>query len=42
MFGLDDFQRLEHRLDHDKTFSQVEYLKWRTSAQTAKMRASWA
>jgi len=29
MFGLDDFASLEHRLDHEKTFEQIDYLKWR-------------
>ena len=29
MFGLDDFTRLEQRLDHERTFEGVDYLKWR-------------
>lgn len=29
LFGLDDFSTLEQRLDHAKTFDQLEYVKWR-------------
>ncbi len=29
MFGLDDFSRLEQRLDHERTFEGVEYTKWK-------------
>jgi type VI secretion system protein ImpD len=29
-FGLDDFATLEQRLDHAKTFEQLDYVKWRT------------
>ncbi|MEM9657279.1 MAG: type VI secretion system contractile sheath large subunit [Planctomycetota bacterium] len=28
MFGLDDFTRLEQRLDHERTFNGVDYVKW--------------
>lgn len=28
MFGLDDFDGLEYRLDHAKTLQQLDYLKW--------------
>ena len=28
-FGLDNFTTLEQRLDHAKTFEQVDYVKWR-------------
>jgi type VI secretion system protein ImpD len=30
MFGLDDFSRLEQRLDHERTFDGVEYVKWKS------------
>ncbi len=30
MFGLDDFSRLEQRLDHERTFEGVEYTKWKS------------
>ncbi|RIK71021.1 MAG: type VI secretion system contractile sheath large subunit [Planctomycetota bacterium] len=30
MFGLDDFSRLEQRLDHERTFDGVEYTKWKS------------
>jgi type VI secretion system ImpC/EvpB family protein len=30
MFGLDDFSRLEHRLDHERTFEGIEYTKWKS------------
>jgi len=30
MFGLDDFSRLEQRLDHERTFASVEYTKWKS------------
>lgn len=29
-FGIDQFATLENRLDHAKTFEQVDYLKWRS------------
>jgi type VI secretion system ImpC/EvpB family protein len=29
MFGLDDFSKLEQRLDHAKTMEQIDYVKWR-------------
>jgi type VI secretion system ImpC/EvpB family protein len=29
MFGLDSFAGLEHRVDHARTFGQLNYLKWR-------------
>lgn len=30
MFGLDGFERLEHNIDHARTFDQLTYLKWRS------------
>lgn len=30
IFGLDDFSRLEQRLDHERTFEGVEYTKWKS------------
>jgi type VI secretion system ImpC/EvpB family protein len=30
MFGLDDFAGLQLELNHDRTFEQLEYLKWRS------------
>jgi type VI secretion system ImpC/EvpB family protein len=30
MFGMDDFSRLEHSLDHERTLEGVEYLKWKS------------
>jgi type VI secretion system ImpC/EvpB family protein len=30
MFGLDDFSRLEQRLDHERTFDGIEYTKWKS------------
>lgn len=30
MFGLDDFSGLEQRLDHERTFENVEYTKWKS------------
>jgi type VI secretion system ImpC/EvpB family protein len=30
MFGLDDFSRLEQRMDHERTFDGVEYTKWKS------------
>jgi type VI secretion system ImpC/EvpB family protein len=30
MFGLDDFSRLEQRLDQERTFDGVEYVKWKS------------
>jgi type VI secretion system ImpC/EvpB family protein len=30
LFGLDDFTRLEQRLDHERTFDSVEYTKWKS------------
>lgn len=38
MFGLDDFQGLEHRLDHARTFDQLDYLKWRAFRETEDAR----
>jgi type VI secretion system protein ImpD len=29
MFGLDDYSRLEQRMDHERTFDGVEYVKWK-------------
>ena len=39
MFGLDDFQGLEHRLDHARTFDQLDYLKWRAFRDTRARRS---
>jgi type VI secretion system ImpC/EvpB family protein len=38
VFGLDDFSRLEQRLDHERTFDGVEYTKWKSlrSAEDAR------
>ena len=30
LFGLDDFSRLEQRLDHQRTFEGVDYTKWKS------------
>ena len=38
MFGLDDFQGLEHRLDHARTLGQLDYLKWRAFRDTDDAR----
>ena len=38
MFGLDDFQGLEHRFDYAKTLGQIELLKWNTLRKTEDAR----
>jgi type VI secretion system ImpC/EvpB family protein len=38
MFGLDDFSKLEQRLDHAKTMEQMDYLKWRALRETEDAR----
>lgn len=38
MFGLDDFGKLEQRLDHAKTMEQIDYVKWRAFRDTEDAR----
>jgi type VI secretion system protein ImpD len=38
IFGLDDFSRLEQRLDHERTFDGIEYLKWKSLRATEDAR----
>lgn len=38
MFGLDKFSTLENRLDHAKTFEQLDYVKWRAFRDTEDAR----
>ncbi|MGE0756110.1 MAG: type VI secretion system contractile sheath large subunit [Pirellulaceae bacterium] len=37
-FGIDSFETLEQRLDHAKTFEQLDYLKWRAFRDTEDAR----
>jgi type VI secretion system protein ImpD len=38
MFGADDFQALEHTIDHARTFSQATYLPWNSLRQIEDAR----
>jgi type VI secretion system ImpC/EvpB family protein len=38
MFGADDFQALEHTIDHTRTFSQATYLPWNSLRQAEDAR----
>lgn len=38
MLGMDDFQGLEHRVDHARTLSQASYLNWRSLRETIEAR----
>lgn len=38
MFGLDEFAGLQHTLDHAKTMSQLDYLKWRSLRESEDAR----